>query len=66
MLGVPPATDSRVPGVQIVRRIVVVLAAFVPSAPNTGSGPRLLGLLGIAWTPPGVGLRLRTADVDLC
>jgi len=33
--------------------------------PNTGSDPRLLFLAGVALMLFGVGLRLRTADVDL-
>jgi LPXTG-motif cell wall-anchored protein len=32
--------------------------------PNTGSDPRMLFLAGAAITLLGVGLRLRTADVD--
>ena len=33
--------------------------------PNTGSDPRVLLLAGVALMLFGVGLRLRTADVDL-
>jgi len=33
--------------------------------PNTGSDPRVLFLAGVALMLFGVGLRLRTADVDL-
>ncbi len=40
-------------------------AASGSELPNTGSDPRLPGLLGVALILLGVGLRLRTADADL-
>jgi hypothetical protein len=55
----PPKASNRAHGV----RDEQVVAAS--SLPNTGADPRMLFLCGVALTLVGVGLRLRTADVDL-